>query len=266
MAVVDPHGQPTDPRDVPMQRIVEHVTEERVEVARLSSVRELVFGAQDGLVSTLSVVTAVAAATSDRYTVLVAGLASALAGIFSMSVGEFLGSRSEESIQDAMLVDEQREVDDRPAEAQAEVALTFIEEGMDRDDAFAIADILGRHPRSLLSTMTSRELGIVTAEHDHSGSPLRKALVMGGAFAVGGAIPLLPWLVGSGIAALVASAVLTGAALFALGSRTAALGTGSPVRVGLQTLGLATAAGVAGYLFGQVLPALLGFADAASGA
>lgn len=261
MAVTDPDGQPADPRDVPMSLIVAHVDEERAEVARLSSVRELVFGAQDGLVSTLAVVAAVAAATGDRFSVLVAGLASALAGVFSMAVGEFLGSRSEERIRSAMIDDERAEVVERPVEAQAEVAHTFIEEGMDEQDAFAIADILGRHPRSLLSTMTSRELGLVTDDHDQSGGPGRAALVMGGAFALGGVVPLVPWLIGSGTGALVASSVLTGIALFALGSSTARFGRSSGLRGGLETLALAAAAGIAGYLFGQVLPTLLGFTD-----
>lgn len=266
MAVIDPRDQPDDVRDVPMDAIAAHIAEERLQVGRLSSVREIVFGAQDGLVSTLSVVAAVAAATNDRYTVLIAGLASALAGIFSMAVGEYLGSRSEERVHGAVIDEEAAEVEARPIEAQAEVALTFIEEGMDAEDAYRISEILGRHPPSLLSTMTSRELGLVTDDHDTSAPPVRKALIMGGAFAVGGAIPLVPWLLGSGVAALAASGLLTAIALFALGSTTARLGNGSVLRAGVETLALATAAGVLGYLFGQVLPGLLGFAEAAGAA
>ncbi|HYN68861.1 MAG TPA: VIT1/CCC1 transporter family protein, partial [Candidatus Eisenbacteria bacterium] len=67
---------------------------ERGRASLLGDVREAIFGAQDGLVSTLAVVSAVAGATNDRFPVLIAGIAAGLAGIFSMAAGEFLSSKS----------------------------------------------------------------------------------------------------------------------------------------------------------------------------
>jgi VIT1/CCC1 family predicted Fe2+/Mn2+ transporter len=65
-----------------------HLADERHKASLLGEIREAIFGAQDGLVSTLAVVSAVAGASSDRFVVLIAGIASALAGVFSMAAGE----------------------------------------------------------------------------------------------------------------------------------------------------------------------------------
>src|SRR6266566_3446174 len=72
--------------------------EERQRAGRLGDVREAIFGAQDGLVSTLAVVSTVTGATNDRYPVLIAGVAAGLAGIFSMAAGEYLSSKSQREI------------------------------------------------------------------------------------------------------------------------------------------------------------------------
>ena len=251
---------PGSARDVPVAAVREHMEEERCEVGRLGRVREVVFGAQDGLVSTLGVVAAVSAATDDRVTVLIAGLASALAGIFSMAVGEYLGSRSEDRVMDAVVEDEVEEVRTRPLEAEAEVAVTYLDEGMEESDAYLVAEIIARNPDSLVSTMIARELGLVVSAHDTSASAVSAAGTMGLSFAVGAVFPLLPFLVGGGLGALLVSAALTGVALFMLGARTAMLASAPWLRSGLETLGLAAAAGLAGYLFGTVLPALVGVA------
>ena len=80
-----------------------HIDSERKTAGLLGEIREAVFGAQDGLISTLAVVLTVAAATHAAFPVLVAGLASALAGVFSMSAGEYMSSKSQREIFDAQI-------------------------------------------------------------------------------------------------------------------------------------------------------------------
>jgi VIT1/CCC1 family predicted Fe2+/Mn2+ transporter len=80
--------------------------EERRQASLLGDVREAIFGAQDGLVSTLAVVSTVSGATDNRLTVLIAGIATGLAGIFSMAAGEFLSSKSQREIALARIADE----------------------------------------------------------------------------------------------------------------------------------------------------------------
>jgi VIT1/CCC1 family predicted Fe2+/Mn2+ transporter len=237
-----------------------HIEEERREASLLGDIRELIFGAQDGLVSTLAVVATVAGATSNRLSVLVAGLASAVAGVFSMGIGEYMSSKSQYEVQRMRIAEEAAEVEERPLESEAEVAFMFEEEGMSRQDARATAAIIARYPRSLLSTMVSKELGLIVEEQEVAGSPLRGALFMGSAFAAGGAVPIVPYLFTEGTQALVLSILATAGVLFGIGAIKSRWTHRRLWASGLEIVALAAVAGVAGYLFGTVLPTLLGFA------
>ena len=143
----------------------------------LGEVREAIFGAQDGLVSTLAVASTVAGASADRFPVLIAGIASGLAGVFSMAAGEYMSSKSQREIFEAQIVGERDEVAERPGEAEAEMAFMLEEDGLPGDQAQAVAGVLSRHPDVLLKTMVEKELGL-TGEHAE-GSPAQGALVMG---------------------------------------------------------------------------------------
>ena len=98
-------------------------------VARLSRLREVVFGAQDGLLSTVALVTSVAVAFESQTAVVVAGLAAALPGMLSMGTGALLGSRAERDVQRAEIEREARELDAHPAEELAELVVLYQREG-----------------------------------------------------------------------------------------------------------------------------------------
>src|ERR1700736_2013571 len=136
----------------------EHLASERRSAGVLSEVREAVFGAQDGLTSVLAVVSTVGGATGQPFAVLVAGLAAALAGIFSMAAGEFMSSKSQREIFEAQIATEAREVDERPHEAEAEVAYLLEEEGLDHATAMRVAHDLASNKQVLLKTMVEKEL------------------------------------------------------------------------------------------------------------
>src|SRR6056297_300994 len=251
-------------RDYPLEHIAAHIDEERRWVSVLGEFRELVFGAQDGLVSTLAVVATVAGATTDNLAVLVAGFASAMAGIFSMAIGEYMGSKSQAEIEREHLQREWHEVQERPFESEAEVAYLFMQEGVDAEVAWETAAVIARYPRSLLATMLAKELGLSSDEQaDTEGSPLRGALVMGAAFAAGAVPPILPFLFTEGVQALVLATVFTGLVLFAIGVIKSRWTSRNWLWSGLEIVALAAVAGVAGYLFGTVLPSMLGFAGVA---
>lgn len=239
-----------------------HLTDERRKASLLGEIREAVFGAQDGLVSTLAVVSTVAGATTERYPVLVAGIASALAGIFSMAAGEYIGSKSQREIFDAQVVDERDEVHSRPGEAEAEVAFMFEEDGLPREQAREVARVIADHPNVLLKTMVEKELGLTLDEG--GGSPLQGALVMGTAFGLGSLPPLLPHAFLSDTIAVQASVLLTLGVLFSIGAVKSRWTHRSWLASGLETLLLGAVAGIAGYFFGSVLPILLGAPDAAA--
>ena len=236
--------------------VVAHVAEERREAAFLGDIREAIFGAQDGIVSTVAVASTVAGATGDRFAILVAGIASALAGVFSMAAGEYLSSKSQREIFEAQIAGEREEVDTRPGEALAEMAYMFQEDGLPSDEAEAVAGIIGRHPDVLLRTMVEKELALHVEEH--GGSPMQGALIMGTAFGLGSLVPILPYLIFPVEVAIWASVLAAGAVLFGIGVVKARWTRRGALRSGAEILVIGAAAGVIGYFFGNILPPLLG--------
>ena len=101
------------------------IDRERWRVARLGRLREVVFGAQDGLLSTVALVTGVAVAVENQTTVLVAGLAAALPGMLSMATGAWLGSRAEQDVQRSEIAREAQELEENPAEELAELVVLY---------------------------------------------------------------------------------------------------------------------------------------------
>jgi VIT1/CCC1 family predicted Fe2+/Mn2+ transporter len=223
----------------------------------LSEIREAVFGAQDGLISTLAVVSTVGGATHEPFPVLVAGLASALAGIFSMSAGEYMSSKSQREIFEAQIATEAVEVDERPGEAEAEVAFMLHEEGLDPAAAQRVAHELASNKKVLLKTMVEKELGLAV---DEDASPLRGAAVMGSSFGVAALVPILPYLFLSVSSALYLSVALTAVTLFGMGALKSRWTRRHWFVSGLEIFGLGAFAGIAGYFFGTLLPAALGVA------
>src|SRR5207237_2538447 len=131
----------------------QHLSQERRAASLLSEIREAVFGTQDGLTSVLAVVSTVGGATGEQFPVLVAGFAALLAGVFSMAAGEYMSSKSQREIFEAQIASEAEEVDERPGEAEAEVAFMLEQEGLGRDAAFRVAHDLATSRNVLLNTM-----------------------------------------------------------------------------------------------------------------
>jgi VIT1/CCC1 family predicted Fe2+/Mn2+ transporter len=225
---------------------------ERHRSARIGWLRAAVLGANDGIVSTASLVLGVAAASAGRPEVLVAGVAGLVAGAMSMAAGEYVSVSSQA---DAEAADLERERHELATDAEREHAeLAGIYEGRGLEPALAqevatqlmAADAIGAHARD--------ELGISEAT---SARPIQAALASAGTFAVGAALPLavaavapetrlIPFVAGSSLAFL---ALLGGLAARAGGARTAV----GALRVGFWgALAMALTAGV-GKLFGAVV-------------
>ena len=229
---------------------------ERRRAGLLGDVREAIFGAQDGLVSTLAVVSAVSGATSDRFDVLIAGIAAALAGIFSMAAGEYLSSKSQREIALAQISDERERVAAQPEQVRSELAYILAGEGLPQDDAAHVAEVIGRNREALLNLKVLKQFGVEVEEA--TGSAMQGALVMGASFALGAIAPILPYLILPLDIALYASVIATGTVLFAIGVVKTRWTHRGPISSGLEILAIGALAGVLGYLLGTVLPALLG--------
>jgi len=229
---------------------------ERRRASALGDIREAIFGAQDGLVSTLAVVSTVSGATSDRYPVLVAGIATALAGMFSMAAGEYLSSKSQREIALATIADEREKVARNLTGVQAELAFMFEEDGLPEDEAEGVATTFARHREVLLSTKAQKEFGVAVEEA--AGSPLQGAIVMGVAFGLGALAPILPYVLLPVGVAVYLSLLATGVVLFGIGVVKTRWTRGNPLLSGLEILLIGAAAGIVGFLFGTLLPTLLG--------
>ena len=234
-----------------------HLEDERKEANLLAEVREVVFGLQDGVTSILAVVSVVAAASSDTYTVLISGIAATLAEVFSMGAGEYMSSRSQREIFEAQIAAERAEVEERPGEAQAEVAFMFEREGLPEEASRRIAAEVARDPNVLLRTMVEKELGLTVEE---GGSALQGALILAGSFFLAALVPLIPYFFLAVRSALWVSIGLSAVVMFAVGVWKSRLTKRNPIRSGLEIVVLVAGAAIAGSFFGSILPGLLGVA------
>ena len=234
-----------------------HLDDERKQADLLAEVREVVFGLQDGVTSILAVVAVVAAASNDTYTVLISGIAATLAEVFSMGAGEYMSSKSQREIFLAQIGAERAEVEDRPGEAEAELAFMFEREGLSGESSQRIAAEIAREPNVLLRTMVEKELGLAI---DEGGSPLQGALILAGAFFIAALVPLLPYFFFPVRTGLWVSIGLSAVVMFAVGLWKSRLTKRNPLVSGLEILVLVAGAAIAGSFFGSILPGLLGVA------
>ena len=175
------------------------------------NLRAAVFGVNDGLVSNASLIFGVAGANPDVAVVLLTGVAGLTAGAFAMATGEFVSVRSQRELFEYQIGLEREELAEYPdAEAQ-ELALIYKAKGLSGSEAERVAKQLVSDPEHALDTLAREELGL---NPDELGSPWGAAISSLLSFAVGAAIPLLPFVFGAGARALPITALLTAVALF----------------------------------------------------
>lgn len=237
------------------KRGLREMESERERIAWLAGIREVVFGGQDGLISTTTLVAGIAATTSQSLVVLVAGTIAAVAGALSMAVGSYLASRAQRHVYEAELANEQREILEKPGEEMAELLAALIGRGMPRRDAIEVMRRISGHPKLMLDLLGAFELGLTPAS---LGSPVRDAAVMGVAFVLGSAIPLLPFTVLGVQAGLVAMMFLALVTLFTLGAVKGKFSERSLIFSGLEMVLLGGAAGTFGYALGRLVSSLFG--------
>jgi VIT1/CCC1 family predicted Fe2+/Mn2+ transporter/rubrerythrin len=230
------------------------IDRERWRVARLGRLREVVFGAQDGLLSTVALVTGVAVAVESQTTVLVAGLAAAIPGMLSMATGAFLGSRAEQDVQRAEIAREAKELEENPAEELAELVVLYQREGKTYEEARHLADEIAEDKELWLRTLVEKELGI---SPDDTSNPSKDGLTMGTAFILAAIIPILPhfFLEGGPAISISLAAALTG--LFFLGVGKGRLVQRSPLLQGLEILTIGAFSAGIGFALGNLIPRLI---------
>lgn len=179
------------------------------------SLRAGVFGVNDGLVSNLALIMGVAGGTSDASTVVLAGVAGLVAGAGSMAAGEWISVQSQRELFENEIAVERMELSEFPEEERRELELIYRAKGVPQEQAAELAEHLMRDPEAALDTMAREELGLAPED---LGSPWTAASSSFVAFAMGAAVPLLPFLLLAPERALVVSAVLSAVALGGVGA------------------------------------------------
>jgi VIT1/CCC1 family predicted Fe2+/Mn2+ transporter len=226
---------------------------ERERIARASRIRELVLGAQDGLLVPLAVVTGLAGANVHASTVIVGGLAEAAAGALAMGTGAYLSSQAENQLHASEIAHEEAEVLADPELERRELELLLVEEGLDGEDARRASELIARSQHAFVKTKVEKELGLAYGDTE---TAFGDALVVGGMYALAALIPLWPYFVWGLGTALVISLVSTGVALFTLGVVKGRVARMAILRSGLQVLVVGGLSAAIGWAIGELVPRL----------
>ena len=219
---------------------------------RSGTLRATVFGANDGLVSNLSLVMGIAGAATDNHFIVLAGIAGLLAGSFSMAAGEYISMQSQRELFERQISLEREEMRVMPDVEQQELAQIYRAKGLARADADRVAASLMADPQKALDTKVREELGL---DPDELGSPWGAATSSFLAFAVGAFVPLLPFLLTTGAPALVAALVMSFAALFAVGAAVSMLTGRGFLFSGGRQVAIGAAAAAVTYSVGSLIGA-----------
>ena len=153
---------------------------------RIGWLRAAVLGANDGIVSTASLIVGIAAANMDQSSIVIAGVAALVGGAMSMGAGEYISVSSQADTEAADLAVERQELERHPQHELKELAGIYVKRGLDAELAMRVAEQLTEH--DALGAHARDELGIT---HELRARPLLAALTSAAAFSVGAALPLL---------------------------------------------------------------------------
>jgi VIT1/CCC1 family predicted Fe2+/Mn2+ transporter len=214
-------------------------------------VRDVIFGANDGLVSILALVAGVYGAITESYPILIAGIAGAVAGAISMGAGAYLSSKSEKEVTE-------KESDRKgikrkgTAEKEREKLVKFYQaRGFNRRDAEAVAGKVASQMESAEPYTVGEEIGLTS---EKSWPPIKAATFTGLSFAVVSLIPILPFAFMKVNPAVITAAVASIACLFLVGASKAVFTRQSWVRSGLEMMAIGALASLATYAIGLAIP------------
>ena len=242
-------------RDSTGSRITPHPgpvgPEQDVSSSRSGALRAAIFGLNNGLVSNLSLIFGVAGSGLDRDVVVIAGIAGLLAGAFSMAAGEFISMKVQREVYEQLIHTEAHEIATMPDEEERELAGIFEAKGIEPATAASIAADVMKDPQIALETHAREEFGVDM--RGGLGSPWAAAASSFVMFAIGAAVPLLPFLFTSGDSAVAISAVLSGVTLFGVGAAMTVLTGRGGLFSGARMLAIGAVAAAITYGVGGLL-------------
>jgi vacuolar iron transporter family protein len=210
-----------------------------------------IYGANDGLAAVFGIVAGVSGATGGSSAVLTAGLSGAIASALSMATGAFLAERSEGEVLAANVERERQEIAEHPEEEKEELSLFYQLKGVDEKTADDLAERMAEHPDAMLRTLSAEEFGASDAS---AGNPGQAALAAGVSTGLGAIVPVIPFMITTGTAAIVAAAVVSLIAHFLVGAAKSLVTLRTWWAAGLEMTLAGVIVGGATYIVGLALP------------
>ncbi len=209
------------------------------------SIRNVIYGVNDGLTATLGVLAGVGGASVDPRVVLIGGLSAMVASGVSMAGGAYLATKSQREVFEGQLERERAEIEAMPELEKAELVEIYRSKGLTPDEAKTIVDRITQDKKVWLETQAREELGLDVSQFEN---PVREGLVAGISTLIGGAIPVIGYLVGrflagsrfSGLGSLAFAFFFCAVFLFLIGSARSFFTGKGGVRSGLEMLGVGT--------------------------
>lgn len=231
--------------------IAQQHSEAKVHTPRARSIREVVFGVNDGLVSITGIIVGVTSSHMSSHGIIIAGLAAVIAAAISMGLGQYLSTAAQNEYFLAERQREYREVKEIPHEERAEVESIYRAQGFDADEVQILTQRTTSDPDRWVDFMMKEELGILMDALDN---PWSSSLVMAGAVVAGAVPPILPYLLTprTSVAEVWAIALAVIVA-FGLGALKAKVAKSSWWKSGTQFLLVTAAAVVVGIVGGNLL-------------
>lgn len=226
----------------------------------IESIRNVIYGVNDGLTATLGVLAGVGGATVNPRVVLIGGLSAMVASGISMAGGAYLASKSQREVYEGQLAREAAEIEAMPDLERAELVKIYRSKGLTPDEAKTIVARITADKKVWLETQAREELGLDVAQFEN---PVREGLVAGVSTLVGGVIPVIGYLGGralvgatfSGLAALTITFAFCAVFLFLIGSARSFFTGKAGVRSGLEMLAVGTAVAAITYGVGVLFRA-----------
>ncbi|MFH1383972.1 MAG: VIT1/CCC1 transporter family protein, partial [Candidatus Omnitrophota bacterium] len=210
-------------------------------------IRDIIFGMNDGLLSTFSLVAGVAGGTMSNNVILLAGLAGAIAGAISMAAGAFVSTRAEREVMELQLKIEKKELELMPESEQKELAHLYQRKGIDREQAERIAHTIMQDKDIALDTMAREELGFSPSLMV---DPFKAALFSGIFFIIGAAVPIVPFFILYETYAFPAAIICSLSCFFVIGASRTIITGKKALQSGMEMFFIGSGAAAITYVIG----------------
>jgi VIT1/CCC1 family predicted Fe2+/Mn2+ transporter len=215
-----------------------------------STLSDIILGGQDGLVNVLGVILGVAAATSDVYLVLVAGLAATFAESVSMAAVAYTSTLADADFYESEREREYRHIQDVPHLEVQEIRSIYTEKGFKGELLERIVDTITANNDVWVAVMMAEEHQLTPVDRRQA---LRSAVIVGIAAIVGSLIPLIPFMFLPVWASIWVAIVISALVLFVVGAYKARVTVGNPGKSGLEMAVIGTVSALVGYAVGLIL-------------